>query len=268
MASTVSLPPADHRGDRKGGSDGLASDLAVSSALAERLAGAGEEKTRRWWERYLKGAVPFRGSRWAPPAGSCTRLANDRAELLDEEVQIDLALAQFAQPYCEDKLAGVLALTERLLDHLTIEHVPKLAQPFELGHIEDWSTCDWYCVKVVGRFVANGCDRRQRAEAIADWRHAEAMWQRRAAAVSFVNLAPGGEQFFSGFTDLLLRVCARNVEDPTRFSQTSVGWLLRELSKARPEAVQGFVSAHRESMSTEALKAATARLPKESHRGT
>ena len=239
---------------------------ALSRVLGERLAGAADDKTRRWWERYLKGAVPFRGV----PMGTIRRIMHETwrttgVDVLDAEVQIELALEQFAQPYSEDKLAGVLALSERLVDHLALEHIPKLAQPFGLGYIQDWSTCDWYCVKVLGRFVANGQDRRPRAEAIAGWRHAEALWQRRAAAVSFVNLAPQGEQVFPGFTDLLLGVCARNVEDPARFSQTSVGWLLRELSKARPDAVQDFVSAHRGSMSPEALRAATARLPREAH---
>ncbi len=117
-------------------------------------------------------------------------------------------------------------------------------------------------MKVLGRFVDSGYDRRARAEAIAGWRTAATLWQRRAAAASFVNLAPQGERFFDGFPDLLLTVCAANVADPARFSQTSVGWLLRELSKADPGRVQEFVDEHRGRMSREALKAATARLAK------
>jgi 3-methyladenine DNA glycosylase AlkD len=75
-----------------------------------------------------------------------------------------------------------------------------------------------------------------------------------------VNLAPRGDGFFEGFTQLLLTVCARNVRDDARFSQTSVGWLLRELSKAEPEQVASFVERNREVMSKEALKAATTHL--------
>ncbi len=169
-----------------------------------------------------------------------------------------MALTQFEQRHSEDKLAGVLMLSERLLQHLTTEHVTLLARPFE-KHITDWSTCDWYCVKVLGRFV-EADDRETRASLIAEWRHAEPFWQRRAAAVTFVNLAPRGDAFFRGFTDLLLTVCATNVIDAERFSQTSVGWLLRELSKAEPERVRVFVDEHRTEMSKEALKAATARV--------
>ncbi|CAA9274341.1 MAG: hypothetical protein AVDCRST_MAG10-3498 [uncultured Acidimicrobiales bacterium] len=233
----------------------------LSQTIGAQLAAAADDRTREWWERYLKGSVPFRGV----PMATTRRVVHDTwrrvgVDQLDGEAQIQLALAQFAEPYCEDKLAGVLALSELLLDRLTLRHVPALAQPLERGHIEDWSTCDWYCVKVLGRFVAMGEDRRLRAEAIAGWRTSRALWQRRAAAVSFVNLASQGERFFDGFTDLVLTVCAANVADAARFSQTSVGWLLRELSGADPARVQQFVEEHRGSMSREALKAASSHL--------
>lgn len=233
----------------------------LSRLIADRLEAAADEKTRQWWERYLKGAVPFRGV----PMATTRRIVQETwrstsTDQLSPDAQIALALSQFAQPYCEDKLAGVLALSELLLGQLRLDHVAALARPFEAGHIEDWSTCDWYCVKVLGRFVEHGDDRRARAEAIAGWRGGATLWQRRAAAVAFVYLAPQGERFFDGFTELLLTVCARNVADSARFSQTSVGWLLRELSRAEPARVQAFVHEHRESMSRKALKAATARL--------
>jgi 3-methyladenine DNA glycosylase AlkD len=178
---------------------------------------------------------------------------------LPRDTRIDIALAQFGQRYCEDKLAGVLMLSELLMDDLQSDDVTLLARPFELRQIDDWNTCDWYCVKVLGRFV-EARDRRRRARAIAAWRSAEPLWQRRAAAVAFVNLAPHGDAFFRGFTALLLRVCASNVGDHARFSQTSVGWLLRELSKAEPEQVAQFVESNRELMSKESLKAATTHL--------
>jgi hypothetical protein len=67
-----------------------------------------------------------------------------------------------------------------------------------------------------------------------------------------VPLAPQPEPV-TGFDDLLLAVAAANVADPTRWSQTSVGWLLRELSHRNPDAVVGFVDDHGE-LSTEARR--------------
>lgn len=232
----------------------------VTRTFSRRLAAAADPAKRAWWERYLKGALPFRGVAMADIRKIAHQIWEEKGlDRLDRETQRDLALAQLGQRYSEDKLAGVLILSERLLEQLTSEDVVSLARPFELGHIGDWSTCDWYCVKVLGRFVETA-DRRGRARRIAAWRDAESLWQRRAAAVSFVNLAPQGDDFYKGFTRLLLTVCRSNVADAARFSQTSVGWLLRELSKAAPEEVRAFVRTHRSLMSKEALKAATAKL--------
>ena len=175
------------------------------------------------------------------------------------EDQIEVALAQFGGRHSEEKIAGVLMLAELLVDSLETEHVADLARPFELDQIQDWSTCDWYCVKAIGRFVAHE-DRARRARRVAEWRHAPGLWQRRAAAVSFVNHAPLGEGFFRGFTKLLITVCRRNVQDPARFSQTSVGWLLREFSKADPQSVSDFVDRYGDQMSREGFKAATKHL--------
>ena len=90
---------------------------SLRAAIADQLAAAADEKTRVWWERYLKGAVPFRG---VPMAG-IRRIMHEtwRTTGVDQEdpdVQIELALGQFAEPYSEDKIAGVLALSELLLD--------------------------------------------------------------------------------------------------------------------------------------------------------
>ena len=115
-------------------------------------------------------------------------------------------------------------------------------------------------MKVLGPFVERGPDRRERAEAIAGWRQAEGLWQKRAAAVAFVDLAPSGDSVFPGFSRLLLSVCAANVRDPARFAQTSVGWLLRELSRAEPALVARFVDDHRDLLSREAHRMAVARL--------
>ena len=232
----------------------------MTRLVGRRLAAASDPATREWWERYLKGALPFRGTKMADIRSVVHGVWDEkRLGEIDADTQIDLALSFLAKRYSEDKIAGVLVLAERLIDDLRTSDAPRLARSFELGHIQDWSTCDWYCVKVLGRFIERQ-DIRARARAIAAWRDADGLWQRRAAAVAFVYLARQGDSFFSGFTSLLLKVCATNVKSPERFSQTSVGWLLRELSHAEPERVAAFVEKHRGSMSREAEKAAMAKL--------
>lgn len=78
------------------------------------------------------------------------------------------------------------------------------------------------------------------------------VWQRRAGLVAFVNHATSPEPL-EGFTDRVLDAAETNAADPTRWSQTSVGWLLRELAHRSPDQVVTFVAAHPE-LSAEARK--------------
>lgn len=232
---------------------------AFTDELAVLLDAAADDGTRAWWERYLKGAARFRGVKMADTRRAVRRLvaAHDLADA-DADTWFALSAACFAQPWSEDKLAGVLLLAEHGLATLRVDHVPGLASPLAGGLIADWNVCDWYGVKVLGPFVTAGDDVEARARAIAGWTTAGPVWQRRAAAVAFVDTA-GTDELFDGFTTMLLQICATNAADPYRWSQTGVGWLLRELSQRRPDDVRAFVEAHPE-LSSEARRAATARL--------
>jgi 3-methyladenine DNA glycosylase AlkD len=166
--------------------------------------------------------------------------------------------------YAEDKLAGILYLGEVLLPEGALdwpEDVPRFAAVFQDGHIYDWNTCDWFCVKVLGPLVRR--EGELCARAIAGWRTAENLWQRRASGVAFVNLAKDGDENFPGFTNMLLEICAATAEHPERFAQTGTGWVLRELSLAEPEQVTGFVETHIRLFSSEALQKAVAKLDAE-----
>jgi 3-methyladenine DNA glycosylase AlkD len=56
---------------------------------------------------------------------------------------------------------------------------------------------------------------------------------------------------------------ANNVRSPERFMQTSVGWLVREMGKAEPEAALDFALAHRAELSREALRYIVEKMPEE-----
>ena len=245
--------------------EGAADEAARQDFVSEvraRLAARANDRTRAWWERYLKGAIAFRGV----PMGEVRAVVHElwrerRLDRLSLQERRRVVLELFAQPHADDKLAAILLLGELMLGELGASDVDFLAQPFERGFVADWSTCDWYCVKVVGRVIERGDEPRAAAEAVAGWCRAPTLWQRRAAAVSFVPAARRGDAAVPGLTELVLNVCAVNARDPERFSQTSVGWVLRELSHAAPAEVAAFVDAHVDVLSREARHMATAKLP-------
>ena len=175
--------------------------------------------------------------------------------------QITAALRLFEEEPTEDKLAGVLVLSEILLPHLSKANLPAFAQLFARGHIADWNLCDWFCVKVLGKMVEQADQPLHLAEAISAWRSSKPLWQRRAACVAFVNHAKHGDGRIVGLSALILENTNALVRDPERFAQTGVGWVLRELSLAERKAVIAFAEEHAGRLSREGIKSIVEKMP-------
>ncbi len=234
---------------------------AATATLHQLLDAAADEATRRHWEAYLKGAARFRGVPMAGIRAAVNQAWRDH-QLAAATTDDLLALAHgwFAAPTTEDKLAAVLLLAEHAADRLSVEHVDALAAPFATGDIADWSVCDWYATKALHAFLTRDPDDLEpRARALATWGTAASLWQRRAALVAFVKLAPQASDQFSGFTPLVLQLCRDNLVVDDRFAHTGPGWVLRELSRSDPDAVREFVATE-PALSQEARRMALARL--------
>lgn len=230
--------------------------------LTDRLRVLADPAKKAWWERYLKGEIEFLGVPMAGIRSAVHGWVDDAG--LDVEGCREAAFSLLRRPLAEEKLAAILLLQERVAPAGELDparDLPVLAALFDEGHIREWNTTDWLCVRVLGPMIEGG--GRDVAEAIAEWADAPGLWRRRAAAVAFVPVAGRGDAVFPGLVSMVLGVCAANLADPARFSQTGVGWVLRDLSDAAPEAVFGFLVAHRDRMSREAVRMAAARLSDE-----
>ncbi len=230
--------------------------------LTEAMEAQATEKSRLWWTRYLKGAATFRGV----PTPALRQVvhawwAQEGLGELTLKGQKAAALQLFDGPHTEDRMAGVLVLAETLMDDLETSDLPALASLFERGRIADWNLCDWFCVKVLGPMVERADDPQAMARAVSAWRSAEGLWQRRASAVAFVNLAAKGEHQIQGLPQIIEESCEALVLDPARFAQTGVGWTMRELSRAEPQRVVAFMMRHMGCLSREAARSITKKLP-------
>jgi 3-methyladenine DNA glycosylase AlkD len=247
-------------------------DLSLSTldgriaGLQSRLDAQATAATREWWTRYLRGAASFRGVKMADVRKAVHAWFEEErlGEQLSVGQQKDLALMLLEENYSEDKLAGVLFLQEILLPASALDwrsDLPRFACLFDEGHICDWSTCDWFCVKVLGPLVEQQGEACARA--ISEWREANSLWQRRSSIVAFANLARHGDGNFAGFTEMVLDSCTHLLGSQERFVQTGVGWVLRELSRWDQGRVVAFVEANLDRFSREALKNAIKYLPSE-----
>lgn len=217
-------------------------------ALQRALDARASAEKRDWWQKYMKGAIPFRGV-GIPLIREV--VAEWRDADADPREQFETALSLIREPIAEDKLAGVLYLQNYLIDAIPWrEAVPRYAALFDDGHIFEWSTTDWFCVRVLGPTIdANGvaCARE-----IASWRDARNLWRARASLVAFVYLVRDERHHA-----LIERSAATLIRREERFAKTAVGWVLRDLSKFDRPRVERFIEKHRAHFSTEALKNAT-----------
>ena len=234
--------------------------------LQLRLNAHATAATREWWTKYLRGAASFRGVKMGDVRTAVH--AWFREERLGEHLSVgqqkDLAVMLLEEAYSEDKLAGILFLQEILLPAGALDwrsDLTRFARLFDEGYIRDWSTCDWFCVKVLDPLVEQQGEACARA--ISEWREANSVWQRRASVVAFANLAREGDRNFPGFTEMVLDNCTHLLGSQERFAQTGVGWILRELSRSDQGRVIDFVEANRDRFSREGLKNATKYLPPE-----
>jgi 3-methyladenine DNA glycosylase AlkD len=232
----------------------------ITQELSSRLQEQSDPKAKVWWERYLKGEASFRGVTMGKTRTIVNCLWKDHnLEQYRTDNLLELAHSMMAKEFTEDKLAGVLLIAERFLSRLSLAHVPLLAEPLEDGSLSDWNIVDWYSVKVLGPFVSGFTEVEARATSLASWCRTSALWKRRAAAVAFIPLARIQAEPFEGCTRLILSICESNSSDPTRWSQTSVGWLLREFSIHHRGDVESFLKLHPE-LSAEAMKNARKHL--------
>ena len=85
--------------------DQLISQLQASLDLVA------SQKTKDWWEKYLRHVIPFRGV-GIPEIRNILALWRDEFGIatLDKQDQLVLALRLFDSSFAEDKLAGILFL--------------------------------------------------------------------------------------------------------------------------------------------------------------
>lgn len=233
-----------------------------SHDLSRRLRAVADANKRAWWERYLKGAIPFYGV----PMAAIRRTVHEwvAAHGLEGEALRQAAFDLLRMPVAEEKLAGISVLQEVLLPAGMLDvarDLDVIATAFDEGAIADWNTTDWLCIRVLGPWIEAGGD--DAAARIAGWVGAPGLWRRRAGVVSFVPLAARGDAAMPRLVDTVVQVCEATVQDQERFAQTAIGWVLRELSDVAPDRVFAFLMAHEETLSREAVRMAAARLSEE-----
>jgi len=209
-------------------------------------------KTKAWWEKYLRGVIPFRGV-GIPEIRKTLALWREDTGIasLPEEEQLEVALALFEEPIAEDKLAGILFIQDHLQDRLPWRTLFGAYESlYERKLIFDWNICDWFCVRVLGPTLVR--EGKPCAKVLRTWSKAHYLWQARSGVVPFIKVANEANYYPD-----INAVCSVMIRREERFAKTSVGWLLRDVSRHDQEFVKSFIEKYYSSFSLESVRNAT-----------
>ncbi|HEY7624636.1 MAG TPA: DNA alkylation repair protein [Candidatus Limnocylindria bacterium] len=117
-----------------------------------------------------------------------------------------------------------------------------------------WAYVDWIAPKVIGDVLSR--EPRTRAR-LAAWARDDDFWVRRTALLAEHDALRRGEGDFPFWAKL----AAPMLEEREFFIRKAIGWVLREVSKKRPELAYRFLREHRERVSNLSLQEGAKYLP-------
>ncbi|MDE2804201.1 MAG: DNA alkylation repair protein [Gemmatimonadota bacterium] len=217
--------------------------------LQQRLRSVADPRTKAWFENYLKHVISYRGVKTPVVARIVDewRSAHELQNLPDGD-QLRLADRLIREGHAEDKFAGTLYIQKhllRLVDEATL--LTTAEELFADRVFFDWSTTDWFSVRVLGPLIVRG--GQVVAERIAGWRTAPDLWQRRSSIVPFRAVVRDGE-----YHPLIEETIGMLVTERARFIQTGVGWVISDLSRVHPGVASALVERHFDDLSAEVIR--------------
>lgn len=201
--------------------------------IISKLNEVADKKKAIWWRNYLRHEIEFIGV--GMPDNRNIILSWQKENQLSLSELIEIADALMTQKIAEYKLAAILIYQLFIINNLSnYKIINQIDSFFQRKLIFDWNTCDWLCVRILTPMIDNG--QSENINRILNWYKKDYFWQARAALVPFAQC-----KNISKFIDILDEPMRNLIRRPERFAKTSVGWLLRQISKIDEKLVEEFL---------------------------
>ena len=210
------------------------SAIHLTKELECELRAVGDEKRAVGAQAYLKSDLEFIGVA-AKPLREVARAFLARHPEIDREILVELVQELWQRPVYDLKAVAVALLERRPGDLLTgdLDLVEGL-----LRRSHTWALVDWLCTKVAAPVVER--ESETAAAVLERWSWDEDFWIRRASMLAQLPaLRAGGGNF-----ELFSSFASRMVGEKEFFIRKAIGWVLRDVSKKRPDLAYGFLSEH------------------------
>lgn len=211
---------------------------------------AGDPSRAEAEKAYLKSDLSFFGTGVPFIRATAKRFRRAFPNLPVEDLR-EVVSALWRPPVHELRSLAI-ALLEAFRDRL---------RPDDLGLIEGllrqcntWAHVDWLAVKVAGALVPRSPTG---IETLERWSRDEWMWLRRSALLALLEPLRAGQGDFGVFS----RLASGMLDEKEFFIRKAIGWMLRDISRKRPELTYGFLRDHLDALSGLTLREGARHLP-------
>ena len=135
--------------------------------------------------------------------------------------------------------------------------------PWLIGFVrrsKTWAHVDWLAADVIGGVVG---ESRAALRRLPAWARDDNFWVRRTALLAQLRSL----SHEAGDFELFARIAAPMLGEREFFIRKAIGWVLREVSKKRPQLAFEFLRAHRDEVSGLTLSEGAKYLPPAQRRG-
>jgi len=253
--------------------------LMVDQHIVREMSRQAKRGTKDWFENYVKG-TKWLGCKTPTVHDIVKNVMKDREKDDKGEdhestsIVVDAAFRLLQREECDVKLAGMNLLSQYLPTEClaTESFLHRLESDilFDSDHVADWSTADWFAMKVLRKVVYHHpCPHNERLiQRVLDYtrRKDDSLWVRRCGVVAFLQYNKHRDVLPADFASRLIAACEFSLlaSPHERFTQTGVAWVLRYVllePTDRDEALAMIVR-NGDKWTTEAKKSLTEKMHK------
>jgi 3-methyladenine DNA glycosylase AlkD len=214
------------------------SPAAARRFFERRYRAAGTPARAKGTKAYLKSDLRFYGTTMPDIRGAANDFAREHPDLTRSELR-RIVDELWSTDVFELRSAGVALLSKyaALLEERDL--------PWLLGFVrlsKTWAHVDWLAADVIGGVVGESKTALRR---LPVWARDDNFWVRRTALLAQLRTL----SHEAGDFKLFARVAAPMLGEREFFIRKAIGWVLREVSKKRPELTFGFLREHRDVVS-------------------
>jgi 3-methyladenine DNA glycosylase AlkD len=228
----------------------VTSPTTARAFFRTRFTEVGDPKRAKAGQAYLKSDLRFYGARVPEIRRASADFAKAHPDLTRAELRA-IVTALYATDWHEYRSVSI-ALLGRYAALLGESDLPWLVGLVRSS--DTWAHVDWLAADIIGGVVERHPASLRR---LPVWAEDTSFWVRRTALLAQLRVLSRG----AGDFDLFARLAAGMLDEREFFIRKAIGWILREVSKKRPELAYGFLRDRRGAVSSLSLQEGAKYLP-------